>query len=406
MKKTSIHLTAPTLIAILGLLLVTITGCQLPPDNPVADPTAVQTSPYAPTPVSDDNIPPVTLTPPSADIPRMDLTGWLKVYFTNPNPADDLEHGIDQVVLPYIDAAAVSIDVTSFDFNLPSVIEALILASQRGVKVRVVYDSVNGNFILENDVTHNQPFDASQTLKAAGIAMADGGRADGLMHNKFIIIDGKVLFTGSWNLSYNDTYRNNNNLLRITNPKLIANYQARFNELFVNQRFGSHAEVRVPYPSLIINGSRVENYFSPTDQVMFKLIQLVKNAQRSVHFMIFTYTDHDLAAAMVARSRAGVDVQGVIENRGATQGAMVELFCAKIPVQLDGNPYTMHHKVIIIDGKTVITGSFNFTHAADTANDENILIIHNQEVAALFEQEYQRIRAAGQKPDPSDFSCE
>jgi phosphatidylserine/phosphatidylglycerophosphate/cardiolipin synthase-like enzyme len=333
------------------------------------------------------------------------LPGWLNVYFTNPNPPDNLGHGIDQNVQALIDHAVQSIDVTSFDLNLPSLVNALGSASKRGVKVRVVYDGTNGSLDLKNAASNNVTFDAIKTLKAAGVGLVDGGRSNGLMHDKMVIIDGKTLLMGSWNLSYNDSYRNNNNLLKITHADLIANYQAKFNELFIKKQFGTHAEVKALKPSLNIDGMAVENYFSPPDGVMDKLVAYVQGAKKSVHFMIFTYTDDNLANAMIARAKAGVDVQGVIEDRGASQGAFVPLFCAKLPVKVDGNKYTMHHKVIIIDGSTVITGSFNFTKAADQANDDNVIIFHSPAVAALYEQEYQRMNGAGSIPPAGEIKC-
>jgi phosphatidylserine/phosphatidylglycerophosphate/cardiolipin synthase-like enzyme len=108
---------------------------------------------------------------------------------------------------------------------------------------------------------------------------------------------------------------------------------------------------------------------------------------------------------MIERSKAGLDVQGVIENRGASQGAFVPLFCAGLPVRTDGNKYTMHHKVIIIDGQIVITGSFNFTKSADEANDDNLLVIHSPTVAGLYEQEFQKIYGQGSTPQASDVKC-
>jgi phosphatidylserine/phosphatidylglycerophosphate/cardiolipin synthase-like enzyme len=341
----------------------------------------------------------------SGPVAQGSLPAWLNVYFTDPNPPDNIGKGIDQYVQKEIDAAKTSIDVTSFDFNLPSLINALVSANKRGVKVRVVYDSENGNNDLSNDLTNNKTFDAIKTLTAAKVPLSDGGRTNGLMHDKMVIIDGKVLFMGSWNLSYNDTYRNNNNLLRITDPKIIANYQAKFNELFVDKRFGAKAEVKVPYPTLTIDGVKVENYFSPEDEVMAKLVSLVGGAKKTVHFIIFTYTHADLSSAMIARAKAGVQVAGVIENRGASQGALVPLFCAKLPVKTDGNKYTMHHKVIIIDGEIVITGSYNFTKSADDSNDDNVLVIHSPAVAALYEQEYQKLYAISETPVASEISC-
>ncbi|HVN53712.1 MAG TPA: phospholipase D-like domain-containing protein [Anaerolineaceae bacterium] len=333
------------------------------------------------------------------------MPAWLHVFFTNPNPPDQSGSGVDQVILPLIQSATQSIDVTSFDLNLPDLVNALADAQKRGVIVRVVYDGTNGEQKLDNAATNNKTFDAIKTLKAAGVGLVNGGRSNGLMHDKIVIIDGKTLLMGSWNLSYNDTYRNNNNLLEITAPQLIANYQAKFNELFVDKRFGAKAEIGALAPSLTLDGVRVENYFSPTDQVMAHLVQTVQGAKRSVHVMIFTFTDPGLASALIERAKAALDVQGVIEDRGASQGALPTLFCAHLPFKTDGNKYTMHHKVIVIDGQTVITGSFNFTKSADTANDDNLIILHSPAVAALYEQEYQQINAAGQLPQAAGFQC-
>jgi phosphatidylserine/phosphatidylglycerophosphate/cardiolipin synthase-like enzyme len=331
---------------------------------------------------------------------------WLQVFFTNPNPPDNAGNGIDQGVVKDINNARRSIDVTSFDFNLPSFVNALVAASQHGVHVRVVVDGVNGSQTLSaKQAGTSKDFDATKTLQAAGITVVNGGRSSGLMHDKIIIIDGKILYMGSWNMSYNDTYRNNNNILRITNAKLIANYQAKVNELFVDNKFGTHAQVGAQTPKLTIDGVSVENYFSPVDNVMDKLVATVQGAQKSIRFMIFTYTDTNLANAMIDRTQAGIDTEGVIENRGASQGAMVPLFCAKVPVRLDGNKYTMHHKVIVIDDTTVITGSFNFTKSADQENDDNVLIIHNPELAKLYLQEFDRIWGQGSSPDATKISC-
>jgi phosphatidylserine/phosphatidylglycerophosphate/cardiolipin synthase-like enzyme len=218
------------------------------------------------------------------------------------------------------------------------------------------------------------------------------------MHNKMIIVDSTTLFMGSWNMSYNDTFRNNNNLLQITSQKLIANYQAKFSELFVDKKFGTKADVGALTPQLTINNVAVENYFSPVDHVTDKLVAYVKGAKKSVKFMIFTYTDKDLSGAMIAQAQAGLKVQGVIENRGASQGAFVPIYCAGLPVEVDGNSFTMHHKVIIIDDETVITGSFNFTKSADDANDDNVLIIHSPTIAAQYNEEFARIYSQGKKP--------
>jgi phosphatidylserine/phosphatidylglycerophosphate/cardiolipin synthase-like enzyme len=69
-----------------------------------------------------------------------------------------------------------------------------------------------------------------------------------------------------------------------------------------------------------------------------------------------------------------------------------------LQVITDGNPYVMHHKVFIIDEKTVIFGSFNFSDNADTANDENLLIVEDPTMAKAFKAEYDRVLAVAQNP--------
>jgi phosphatidylserine/phosphatidylglycerophosphate/cardiolipin synthase-like enzyme len=325
--------------------------------------------------------------------PSVDITA----YFAE--PSGQSSGGIDEYVVADLDKAKQTVDIASFDFNLPSVANAATRAALRGVVVRVVVDEVNGSQTLRaSDAPDGKPFEALRALAAAHIPVVDGGRSSGLMHNKFILIDHAVLFVGSWNLSFNDTFRNNNNLLRITDSTLIANYQAKFDELFVEKRFGANAKVGARTAQLVVDGSPVENYFSPPDRVMSKLVALVQGAKQSVRFLAFTYTHSDLSGAMIARAKAGVQVRGVIENRGASQGALPELYCAGIAVKVDGNPNTMHHKVLILDGQTVVTGSFNFTQSADKYNDDNVLVLHNSALAALYEQEFARVEGAGKQP--------
>lgn len=333
------------------------------------------------------------------------LPAWLKVEFTDPTIPDQVDNGIDKTVVEAVNLASTSVDITSFDLNLPSFITALKEAAGRGVQVRVVYDGENGSMDLDAARNGGKALDTIAELEKAGIGLVDGGRSSGLMHDKIIIIDGKTLFMGSWNMSYNDTFRNNNNRLEITDPQLIANYQAKFDELYLEKKFGRKSDVGALVPEMTIDGVAVENYFSPPDEVMQKLVAYVNGAQTSIRFIAFTYTHKDLAAAMISRYQSGVDVAGVIENRGASQGALVPLACASVPVKVDGNKYTMHHKVIIIDDNTVITGSFNFTNSADNENDDNIIVIHDPSVAQLYLQEYERVASIAKDPDRSKFTC-
>lgn len=340
-------------------------------------------------------------------LPAGQMPSWVQVYFTDPNPPDDLNNGLDsRVLVPLIDSAQTSIEIASFDFNLPSVLDALVRAKQRGVEVRVMVDTVSGETTLDaRRSPTGEMLDAVRTLERARIKVVNGGRTNGLMHNKILIVDSRVMVTGSMNFSYNDVFRNNNNILVITDPTLIANYRAKFNEGFGLGRFGVQSQFGAQVSVLTIGGVEVANYFSPRDKVMDKLVALVGAAQRSVRFLAFTYTHPALVQVMIERRQAGVNVQGIIESRGVSQGMLVPLYCHNVPVQTDGNRYTMHHKVIIIDEYIVITGSYNFTKSADDSNDENVLIIAKRALAARYLEEYARIAAQSQPIDRSAFIC-
>jgi phosphatidylserine/phosphatidylglycerophosphate/cardiolipin synthase-like enzyme len=314
--------------------------------------------------------------------------GYYHIYFTEPIPEGSaLTGGIDGHLVALIDGAKSSVDIAFFEFNLPSVAQALIAAHQRGVQVRIVYDD-----------EHTDPGPPFSDLLDAGIPATPDQRG-AYMHDKFAVIDGATVWTGSWNMTINGTYYNNNNVIVITSPRLAQNYTAEFEEMF-GGAFGPDSPANTPNPQITIDGMVIENYFAPEDDVMPKVVEEVLGATDSIHFMAFSFTHEDLGAAMLDRAAAGVEVAGIFESRGAnaSYSECPALLAAGQFVRLDGNPRTFHHKVIIIDGKTVILGSFNFSKNADEDNDENLLIIHDPNVAAAYEAEFNRRLAESVAP--------
>jgi phosphatidylserine/phosphatidylglycerophosphate/cardiolipin synthase-like enzyme len=123
--------------------------------------------------------------------------------------------------------------------------------------------------------------------------------------------------------------------------------------------------------------------------------------------MAFSFTDYPLAKAMLDRASAGVDVSGVFEKVGSETDSseLHTFFCAKVPARQDGNPKFLHDKVIIVDNRLVISGSFNFSTNATESNDENVMIIDNPQIANLYTQEFQRVWAIATDPEPGKFTC-
>jgi phosphatidylserine/phosphatidylglycerophosphate/cardiolipin synthase-like enzyme len=103
---------------------------------------------------------------------------------------------------------------------------------------------------------------------------------------------------------------------------------------------------------------------------------------------------------MIARAKAGLVVQGVFEKQNANgSGAdFTKLKSGGVDVLQDGNCYILHHKVIVIDERTVITGSYNFTGSAEHGNDENLVIVDDPALARAYLEEFQRVYAQAQAP--------
>ena len=119
----------------------------------------------------------------------------------------------------------------------------------------------------------------------------------------------------------------------------------------------------------------------------------ISRANESVHVMVYGFTLDDLSEALIEAKGRGVEVRVVIERESAYwSGSEYErLLRAGVDVRLDGNPHTMHHKVVVIDGKIVITGSYNWTWSAENRNDENVVILMDEGLAGSYEREFQRV---------------
>ncbi len=339
-------------------------------------------------------IPPPTPKGATATATKPAAATWYQLYFTAPKYPDkpaDHKGGLDEELTAFINTAQTSLDMAIYQLDLKNVTQALLNARKRGCTVRLVAD-----VDILNDPQENPSL---KQLQAAGITIV-AGNSDAIMHNKYVVVDGKAVWTGSWNFTENDTYRYNNNAILIQSPELARNYTITFEKMWRERKFGSSRRPGGTAFRLTIGGATVESYFAPEDKVADKLIARLKMAQRSIDFMAFSFTHDAMGEAIRARAKAGVKVRGVFETTGSeTQyseyGRMRE---AKLDVLQDGNPYLMHHKVFIIDGKTVITGSFNFSKSADEDNDENLLIIDSAELAAQFTTEFERVYALAKNP--------
>ena len=113
--------------------------------------------------------------------------------------------------------------------------------------------------------------------------------------------------------------------------------------------------------------------------------------------MAFSFTSDVIGETMIEKFKEGITVEGVFEKRGSgsEHSEFTKMLIEGVPVIKDHNRNVMHHKVIIIDDRIVITGSFNFSKNANRSNDENIVIIDSPEIAAQYNDEFRRLYKRG-----------
>ena len=365
--------------SLLLVLCFVLVACATPPPIPGTETNSPQTTPGT------------GLTPIDLQSGYGVRGRWFELYFTN--PASPLSPqgtgGVDGPLVAAIDAARLSVDVASYSFSLNSVRNALLRAHDRGTTVRVVMETSN--------MDRSDP----QILIEAGIPVV-GDNRDGLMHDKFIVIDKSEVWMGSMNFTDGGAYEDNNNLMRIHSTKIAENYLKEFEEMFSENRFGEDVVPETPNPIIMIDETRVDTYFSPDDGVLSALIPVLQTAQESIYFLAYSFTSNQLGEIVRQKAEANVTVAGVMDDEQirSNQGTEFDPFRqADLNVRIDGIDGLMHHKVFIVDEKIVVMGSYNFSQNAEQRNDENILIIYDPVIAEQFLFEFQRVYEQAHRND-------
>lgn len=313
---------------------------------------------------------------------------WFSVFFTSPgknsrrmsagnNPESRLIETINKAEKKFYGAF--------YDISSKRVAGALLKARKKGVDVRIV---------TEQDNTQG---DAVNSLVNGGIPVISDNRR-GFMHNKFAVIDDAIIWTGSYNVTRNGAWKNNNNAIKIYSRELAGIYLREFREMFDRRIFGNRKE-KGPFGSfqkkyyVKIGNSHINAYFAPEDNVERILLRRLQRAKRSIRFMAFSFTSDRIGETIIRKHNEGLDVKGVFERSGtgSRYSEYVKMKIEGVPVKPDRNPNNMHHKVFIIDETIVITGSYNFSRNANKNNDENILIISNREIARAYLDEFRRL---------------
>ena len=135
----------------------------------------------------------------------------------------------------------------------------------------------------------------------------------------------------------------------------------------------------------------IEVYFSPHGGCTEAIIRELNKAKSTVLVQAYSFTSAPLAKALLNAHKRGVIIEVILDKSQSTQkySSATFLYNQGIPVKIDAQHAIAHNKVMIIDGETVITGSFNFTKAAEENNAENLLVIHDKKLAERYIKNWQ-----------------
>jgi phosphatidylserine/phosphatidylglycerophosphate/cardiolipin synthase-like enzyme len=141
-----------------------------------------------------------------------------------------------------------------------------------------------------------------------------------------------------------------------------------------------------PAANTLIDNITAQVYFSPMGGCTDAIVQEISQAKQEILVQAYSFTSKDIAKALVAAHKRGVRTVIILDksNQSKRYSADDFTFNMGIPTYIDAKHATAHNKVMIIDKETVITGSFNFTKAAEERNAENLLILRSKELAERY----------------------
>lgn len=133
------------------------------------------------------------------------------------------------------------------------------------------------------------------------------------------------------------------------------------------------------------SNSSIDVCFTPGDDCAQQIIDTVDKAKKQILVQAYSFTSPPIAKSLINAKKRGVDVEILLDKSQLRERySMLMALKQSIPVLIDYKPTIAHNKIIIIDGYIVITGSYNFTNAAQKHNAENLLIIRDKELADKY----------------------
>ncbi|AOR23386.1 phospholipase D-like domain-containing protein [Clostridium taeniosporum] len=286
-------------------------------------------------------------------------------------------------VLKVLDEAQDEVVIAHYNIRLQPILSKLVELSKRGVTVKVVVDKDNAakewnkgdDYLEENgiEVVKSKP---EKTIGTTNYS---------IMHLKSVVIDKKTVMTGSFNWNATAAYCNDENMILIRNKQVARIYRNQILQLFEKKPF----EIEKDQDSEILS-----IHFSPEQSLSRYIEKEIKKADKSIEVSMFTFTNRYISRSLLNAAKRGVKVKVIMEKKQCGFSKVDEALENQPNIELYkvGNKLSqfsaMHQKYCVIDDKTVITGSANWTASGTKFNDEDILILRNRNVAKKYHQNF------------------
>lgn len=345
------------------------------------------------------------------------------IYFNDPGTrrANLWEPDAVDVMVQTVRGAQNTIDMAVMGFNRVELVEELVAAWDRGVTIRMVGDAAHVN---------NYGYERFRERHIPLVA----GNMPHIMHDKYMVVDGRFVFGGTANWTDSDLRQNSNNFFLLDSPPVAADFTADFEQMF-NGVFGNN-KVEVKNERVYqVGDTTVEVWFAPQEDAMGRILELVDGAQESIRFTIFAFTKDSLGSALLLKQRefdalnaseglthdtpfrerrsvAGVIDQSQLHSNGQYH-EVYRLLGGGADLRMDGNDNSelpgdyqagggrLHSKTMVIDADgdnpVVITGSFNWSASATQSNDEYLLVFRGKRVADLFDDYFDLLWDSGRR---------
>ncbi|MBN4067267.1 hypothetical protein JYU14_04205 [Simkania negevensis] len=270
----------------------------------------------------------------------------------SPQARNDLK----EVFIAAIREAKEDLLLSIFSLKDPDIIRELDNKARQGVSVAIFADRTNTAKKLSTRL---------YTSKASKAVVP------GLMHQKVLITDNNRVWIGSTNLTTSSLHMHQNLVVGIYDPAMAKELKRGIEE----------RDKKLRTTMFNIGDQQVEVYLLPQHkEALGKVCDLIEQSKKSVHVAMFTWTHPKLTHAVIEQHNRGREVSCVIDRNayyGSSKGAVSSLKHAGVPVTHSIGMGLMHHKLLVIDGNTLATGSANWTRSAFSQNSEALLIVHN-----------------------------